>query len=323
MATNYTNTLAGMLFLNDQNLADIFPSEVLDGADVVKAAIAIPSSSGGTQHKYIRQSYAAGVGFREMNTGVTNAASRFDDITDNLKYLDASFARDVAVARAYRNGVDAYIQRETGLALKAAMYAIELGIFGFGQATQFVGLPYRVEFADTDYNRIVSAGGAGGKWVWFLRWAEDGVALVAGNDGRVDMAFDANNIGQVTDAGGTNKYMAYLVSLGMWIGLQVGSTYDAARIANLDGTSDDLLTDDLMMEALSLFPAGHNPNMIVMNRTASLELQKSRTAVNPTGQPAPLPTMFEGIPIVISESLGVDEATVDATTTTSTTSSSV
>lgn len=323
MATNYTNTLAGMLVLNDQNLADIFPSDVLDGADVVKSAVAIPSSTGGTQHKYIKQTYAATVGFRKMNTGVANVASRFDDVTDNLEYLDASFARDVAVAKAHRKGVDAYINRETGLSLKAAMCAIELGMFGFGQSTQFVGLPYRLEFADTDYARIVNAGGSGGKSVWFLRWAEDGVALVAGNDGRVDMSFDANNICQVTDAGGTNKYMAYLVSLGLWIGLQVGSIYDAARIVNLDATSDDLLTDDLMMEALSLFPAGHNPNMIVMNRTARLELQKSRSATNPTGQPAPLPTMFENIPIMISESLGIAEGTVNASTTTSTTSSSV
>jgi len=325
MATNYTNTLAGMLVMNDQNMADIYPSEVLNLSPVVAQAMAVPASSGGTQHKYIRELTAPGAAFRKINTGVTNAAATFEDVTHNLEYLDPSFTRDVALADAYRAGLSAYIQRETGKALRQGLYGIEQAIFNFDQATQFIGLPYMNDYADTDLGQIVDAGGAGGKSVWIIRWAEDGCALVAGNDGRVDMKWDDNSptIVQVTDAGATNVYSAYRVTLGMWIGLQVGSLYDVVRIANLDGTSDDLLTDDVISEALSKFPAGHDPNMIVMNRTARKELQQSRTATNPTGAPAPFPTEAFGVPIVVTEALGSSEAEVDGSTTTTTTSSSV
>ena len=325
MATNYTNTLAGLLVMNDQNMADIYPNQVIDNAPVVQVATAIPASTGGTQHKYVKRTTRATAGFRKINTGVTNTAEVFTDVTNNLEFLDPSFTRDVAIADAYRKGLSAYIEQETGAELKTAMYAIERAIFNFDQATQFVGLPYMNDYADTDVGQIEDAGGAGGKSVWIMRWAEDGVALVAGNDGRVDMKWDDDNptIVQVTDAGATNVYSAYRVTLGMWLGLQVGSLYDVVRIANLDGTSDDLLTDDVIGNALSKFPAGHNPNMIAMNRTARLELQQSRTATNPTGAPAPFPMEAFGVPIVVTDALGSSEAEVDASTTTTTTSSSV
>jgi len=328
MATNYTNTLAGLLVLNDQNLADIYPSNVLNMSPVIAKAFAQKASSGGTQHKYVRQLTAPGATFRKINTGVTNAAATFEDITNNLEYLDPSFTRDVALARGYRKGLSEYIKGETGKSIVQGLYGIEQAVFNFNIATQFVGLPYMVEYADTDYaspSQIVDAGGSGGKSVWLMRWGEDAVSLVAGNDGRVDMEWNDDNptIVRVTDAGATNVYSAYLVTLGLWIGLQVGSIYDVVRIANLDATSDDLVDDDILSTALSKFPAGHNPNMIVMNRTAHKELQQSRTATNPTGAPAPFPTEAFGVPIVVTDALSDSEATVNTSTTTTTTSSSV
>jgi hypothetical protein len=314
-----------MLLLNDQNMADIYPTNVLDDAPVIMQASAIPASQGGTVHKYLRRSTAAGVGFRELNTGVTNAAEQFDDITVTCKILDGSYTRDVMLADAYRKGRSAYIERETFGSLKASMFALEQAIFNFDQDTQFVGLPYFNDYADTDVGQIVDAGGAGGKSVWLIRWGEDAVSVVAGNDGRISMLWDDDNptIVQVTDAGATNVYSAYRVTLAGYFGLQVGSTYDVVRIANLDGTSDDLLTDDLISDALAKFPAARPPNMICMNRTAHKELQQSRTATNPTGAPAPFPSESFGVPIVVTDALGDSEATVNASTTTTTTSSSV
>jgi len=331
MATNYTNTLAGLLVLNDQSLAAIYPNQVLDNAPVVQAAVAVPASAG-TQHKFVKQTYAATAGFRLINTGVTNLASRFEDVTLNCAFLDASFTRDVALASGFisKIGMGPYMEHETGKAIRAGMYGIEQAIFNGSsvgnQVHKFIGLPQMEEYGDTDYGtQVVNAGGSGGKSVYIIRWAEDGVALVAGNDGRIDMIWndDAPTIVQVVDAGGTNVYSAYRVTLGMWMSLQVGSLYDVVRICNLDGTSDDLLTDDLLSDALSLFPAGHTPNMIVMNRTARKELQQSRTATNPTGAPAPFPMEAFGVPIVTTEALSITESTVNATTTTTSTSSSV
>jgi hypothetical protein len=47
-------------------------------------------------------------------------------------------------------------------------------------------------------------------------------------------------------------------------------------------------------------------------------LQASRTATNPTGAPAPFPENAFGIPIVVTDALPIDEATVNSTTTATT-----
>ena len=319
MADNYTNTLAGMLMLNDQNMADIYPTNVLDDAPVVRAAYAVPASQGGTQHKYIRRKTAAGAGFRAVGTGVTNAAEVFEDFTISCKYLDSSFERDVALAAGYKGGLGAYIQKETFAALKSGFAALERALFT-NVASGFGGLLQFNDYAITGGTQVVDAGGSGGKSVWLLRWAEDGVALVAGNEGRVDMQWDDDNPTMVRVSASGGYRSGYLVTLGAWFALQVGSTYDAARICNLDATSDDLLDDDLLAQGISKFAASRQPNMIVMNRTALSELRQSRTATNPTGNPAPFPTEAFGIPIVVTDILPDAEAAVNTSTTPTTTS---
>jgi len=319
MADNYTNTLAGLLMLNDANMKDIYPTNVLDDAPVIKQAFAMPASQGGTLHKYLRRKVAAGAGFREIGTGVTNAAEQFEDISLVCKFLDPSFTRDVALAAGYRGGLSAYIQKETLAALKSGFAALERALFT-NVASGFNGLLQFADYSVTGGTQVVSAGGAGGKSVWLLRWADDGVAVVAGNDGRMDMLWDDNSPTIVQVDRGTTSYSGYRVTLGGYFGLQVGSTYDVARICNLDGTSDDLLDDDLIAEAMGKFAASRQPNMIVMGRAALAELRASRTATNPTGAPAPFPTEAFGVPIVVTDILPTDEATVDSTTTPTTTS---
>lgn len=319
MAQQYTNTLAGMLLLNDQNMADIYPDGVLDDAPVIKQAFAVPASQGGTLHKYIRRYSAAGAGFRALSSGVNNAAERVEDVSVVCRILDPSFDRDVMLAAGYKGGIGAYINRETQGAIRSGFFGLEQALFT-NVAGGFAGLLQFDDYSMIDTStQIVNAGGAGGKSVWLLRWGLDDVALVAGNDGRMDMVWDDNSptIVRITDANG-NPYSAYRVTLGGYFGLQVGSKYSAVRIANLDGTSDDLLDDDLIAEALSKFPAARQPNMIVMNRTAQAELRASRTATNPTGAPAPFPTEAFGVPIVTTDALPTDEATVNSTTTATT-----
>jgi hypothetical protein len=306
-------------------MADIYPTNVLDDAPVVAQAVAQAASQGGTLHKYLRRKVAAGAGFRHINTGISNAAEQFEDISAICRLLDGSFDRDVALAAGFRGGLSAYIERETMAALKSCMFAIEQGIFTNAKTTAFAGLLQFSDYnIDNSTSQVVNAGGAGGKSVWLLRWGLDAVSIIAGNEGRMDMIWSDDNptIVRITDSG-SNPYSAYRVTLAGYFCLQVASTYDAVRICNLDGTSDDLLTDDLIADALSRFPAARPPNMIVMNRTSLKELQQGRTATNPTGAPAPFPNEAFGVPIVVTDALPTDEATVNSTTTPTTTSSSI
>ena len=317
-----TNTLAGLLLLNDQNMSAIYPTNVLDDAPVIARLFAQKASQGGTLHKYLRRLTAATAKFRNIGIGVANTAEIFEEVDLVCKILDASFTRDVALAAGYAKGRSAYIEKETYAALRAAMFGLETAIFnaaGNVNINKFQGLQELADYCDTGGGQVINAGGAGGKSVWLLRSSEDGVSLIAGNDGRINMEWSDDNPSVVQIAQGAGYFSAYLITLLGYFGLQVGSLYDAVRIANLDGTSDDLLTDDLIGQAIAKFPASRPPNMICMNRVSLTELQQSRTAYSPTGQPAPFPVEAFGIPIIVTDALAINETTVDATTTTTTT----
>lgn len=317
-----TNTLNGLVQMNDLNLADIGVTDLLQDAPVLARMVAVPASQGGTVHKYLKDTVAAGVAFRPVNTGILNAAPQEELVTVTCKYLDGSFHRDVALADGFKGGRAAYMQKETRKAILALFAGLEKQVLQgvSADASGFVGAP-GYSFVDSVHDdMVVSAGGAGGRSVWLVRSTEDDVAIVAGNDGVLDFSYDPEQLSKiVTDTATGAGYMALLASLAGWFAVQFGSRYSLGRICNIDGTSGKTLTDKLIAEGLSKFPASRQPNVLVMDRTSWYELQASRTATNPTGAPAPFPADAFGIPIVVSDQLKTDESTLATTTTTTTT----
>jgi hypothetical protein len=196
----------------------------------------------------------------------------------------------------------------------------ERSIFRANINKQFTGLPGNAYFdAITVDSQVINAGGNGGRSVWLLRSAPNGISVIAGNEGRIQMDTEDATV-VIADSGtGTRRYTALHRSIMAWLGLQVATQYDAARIANIDGTTGHKLTDALIAEALVKFKSGKGPSLIAMSRTSLYELQTSRTAVNPTGAPAPFPTEAFGIAIQVTDAIPEDEAALNTTTTTTTT----
>jgi len=149
---------------------------------------------------------------------------------------------------------------------------------------------------------------------YLLRHGKDDVAIVMGNEGKIVVEDEPTIIQKTANATALDAgqfYPALYVPVTGYIGFQIGGAYSAARIANIECntlTSTTAFTDDKIYGALSLFPAGRQPNVIVMNRDALRLLRQSRTATNPTGAPAPRPTEVEGIPIVVTDGLVSTEA---------------
>lgn len=314
-----TNDLAGLILLNNANATAAEASAILNDAPVIRRLYAQKASQGGTQHVFNRMLTAPGAGFRLVNEGITNAAGTFEQITLACALLDASFSRDKAIALGYRAGATAYMDKEAMASMRQAFFQAECAVFRASINKQFPGLPSNAYFDQiTADSQVVDAGGSGGKSVWLLRTAEDGVSLVAGNDGNIDMATEDATI-QALDSS-SRPYTALHRSIMAWLGLQVGSKYDGARIVNLDGTTGHVLTDDMLALAIAKFPAARQPNLICMSRTSLAELRDSRTAVNPTGAPAPFPTEAFGIAIQVTDAIPEDEAAINTTTTTTTTS---
>lgn len=313
---DYTNTMAGMLALNDRNLSPAEASSILNRAPVIAALYAQKASQGGTTHKFTRWATAPGVGFRLVNEGITNGTGTFDIVTLTCALLDGTVQRDKAVYLAM--GGASYFDKEGNRSLAEALFKMESAFFQSQINKQFTGLPGNAFFDQiTADSQVVNAGGSGGSSVWLLRSAEDGISTILGQDGKVDVGPDVEVA--LRDSS-SRSYPGMQRSILGWATLQVGCQYDAARICNLDGTANHTLTDALIMEAYMKAKAGAPFNMIAMNRTSLKELWASRTAVNPTGKEADMPVSWQGIPIIVTDAIPSNESAINTTTTTTTTS---
>jgi hypothetical protein len=327
-ATNYTdgtarasNTLLGLIDLNDQNLAGFEAVDLIQPSAFLRALPWFPASAG-TQHKFLVQTVAPGAAFRAINAGVLNVAGQSKPVTIACSILDFSYFRDVELARGYRKGIEAYLNRETALSLTAALAKAEYQLIqGEGyDATGFGGLDDVLSvWGSMGYN----AGGAGGTRVYMLIAGEDAVCGVVGGSraGEEGKFYVSDPVVQrvLTNVDGTG-YNAFNVNGTGWLALQIAGAYSVAVAFNIDQTSGHACTDDLLGELYSKFPADKQPRVshILMSRSSQKALQQSRTATNPTGQPAPFPMSWAGagreIPIVISDAVDTAETAITTTT---------
>ena len=110
------------------------------------------------------------------------------------------------------------------------------------------------------------------------------------------------------DGSSTGSYDAERQPILFWACLQIASAYDVARIMNLTADSGKGLTDDLLSQVYGKFPAEFMPTHFVMSKRSLMQLQQSRTTYSPTGAEAPLPTNWNGIPIVVTSQVSDTEA---------------
>jgi len=303
-----TNTLTGLIQMNDQNLADINVTDLLEEAPLLKVINAVTASNG-TQHKYEKQIIAPGVGFRDPNTGLLNTAGKRQLVSLDLKLMDAGFDRDRAIAMSFKDGSAAYMDKETIPSLKTAFSAAEKQMIN-GTSEDASGNAGFADALGTIGDKVISAGGVIADKqtsVYLIKSGDDDVSSVIGNEGNITMSDMFDNFlvtNQTTGAG----YDTFRVAILGYMGVQMGSIQSAVRIANLDTVAK--LDDSLLSLAISKFPAGKKPTHIAMNSQSLLQLQDSRTATNPTGKEAPFPTEVHGIPIVDTDSIGITEAIV-------------
>ncbi len=310
MADVYTS-IADLVKINDMNLADLEVTDLLQDAPLL-AALAADVASNGTEHKYLKETGAPVVGFRAVNDGRENKASADTLVTITLKILDASFAVDMALANAYRKGQAAYVAREARRHLKAAIAAAELQLVRgvSADAGGFVGLLAASTIDALADAMVYNAAGDTADsctTVLAIRSNADGndVTLITGNDGQIDIG---DTVVQNMPGATVGHYPGLYTPITGWLGLQIGSAYSVGRIANLD--SDHTLDDDMLAELLSLFPETRQPTHFVMNRASRKNLQKSRTATNSTGAPAPVPTEAFNIPIITTPAIPSNLAVV-------------
>ena len=234
MAETY-NTLNHLVQINDRNLADLEVTDLLDDAPLLKV-LYTQTASQNTVHKYLKQTVASAAAFRAALDGVTNAASQDELVTVTLQILDGSFHADVALADAYKDGRGAYLQREMFRKMRQIFSTVEKQvIYGVGNdAKGFIGL--HDGFLNALSNAMVTTPGKAGSTansqtsVYFIRHGRDDVSLVLGNDGKI-VVEDEPTIQRVAGSV-SGTFPALYVPVTGYIGLQLGSAYSSARIAN-------------------------------------------------------------------------------------------
>lgn len=305
-------SLAKLVTINNENLSGGVAEELLEDAPLVAAMAAQPASNG-TDHHWLRYDTADDtVGFRALNDGLDHGSTSDTAVTINLKILDASFTCDVQTARGYPYGVDAFLDREGMRHLKTAFAELERQVInGTGNnAAGFDGMYDQTELSSLASAKTIAGGGTTALTSVLVMNTKDPMvdaAVITGNDGNIQI--DPPQLQRV--AGGTTGWMGgYFVNIASWYGYQHGSTHSVVRICNLDAGSNSL-SDALISQAIAEFPAGRrSPNLIAMNRRSLQQLQSSRTATNTTGFPAPFPQEAFGIPIVVTDQIGLDETAV-------------
>ena len=290
------------------NLSGAELSELKNAAPVLAALPALQASDG-DYHRYSKYTQEPVVNFRAENAGRDFDHSVDTIVNLELKILDWSFAVDKAVAdRRRQGGASAWIAREGMRHLKAAMFAWEESLFyGSGAHTgAFGGLLTNTDLDALADEMVVDAGGSG-------VGLQTSCYLLRANPAEIAAVYKGSSfemgetvVQNFTDGSSLN-YPAYYTPACSWVACQHGSKYSAARIANIEpGTTE--LTDDMIYDAMSRFPAGMEPNMIVMNRGAQESLRGTRTATNIVGAPAPNVMEVAGIPVITTDALTQTEA---------------
>ena len=285
-------------------------SEVLNMSPVVARIPISDTSDGGDVHSYNIYTGAPVVGFRSENAGRDYDHSVDEVVTATCTILDFSYRVDFAVANAWRQGPEDLIAREGVRHLAAALFKVEQQVIysttSPGDAAGFSGFLTNTDYDALADDMVINAVGTTASVqssLWAFRTGFNDVRLVTPFSRGITLGDTI-----VTEANDAN-YPVYYVPASMLIGLQMGGKYSAGRICNInDATDSKPLTDDLISDLLSQFPAGMGPTFMTCNRTSLSNLQQSRTATSQSGAPAPFPQDSFGVPIVTTDAIVQTEA---------------
>jgi hypothetical protein len=277
--------------------------------------------------------------FRAANVGTPTSKATMGERLVETFISESIWNADMAVADRAEYGAMDYMEEQAALVLEGKIQAMGRQFF-YGRTSWnssgnlYTGNPNNWIAASYPYggnpngppglldlyqanSYAYSAGGSTALTatsVWGVKIGDKNVHWVAGKNGYFNMT-DVR-IQQLNDAN-NNPYNAYIQSLMLYPGLQIGDIRSVVRIDNLttstDGSSSTsnnsaTLNDDILFQAMSILPANIRPDMWFMNRRSITQLRQSRTSFNPAGTPALLPDSDTvGIPIKMTDSLANNE----------------
>lgn len=272
----------------------------------------------GTSFTTLKRTDFPTTGFRAANEGIATGKSAYAKQICELFIFGGAINLDLAVAKAHEDGISAFEMMESSGVMRSALINLGKQIW-YGTANDAKGfpgiktlLPHTAALGFS--TNVVDATGstaATASSCYAVKFGNQDAHVVVGDNGNFELPPFADQ--QLTDAAG-NPYAGRVSNLTAWTGLHVGNLNCVGRIYNLTADSGKGLTDALLSQLIEKFPVGFTPDAFFVSRRSRGQLQRSRTAtifsqvgVAPRGgnnaNIAPLPTEYEGIPIIATDSI--------------------
>lgn len=266
----------------------------------------------GTNFKSLIRTGLPTVGFRNANGGVTPSKSTYANKLVETYILSCRIEIDKAVLAASEDGPEVVKAREASGVMEAAMRWIGGQIF-YGTGKDAKGFPGFKALVDSTMDVDATGSTAStGSSVWAVKFGPQFVQLIMGMGASFTLGDFRDE--SISDANGA-KLPGEVADLMAWVGLSMQNKYSIGRIRDLTADNGKGLTDLLLADLMAKFPTGIVPDAIFMSRRSRSQLQKARTVVlngNGTSRPnqpaiAPLPTEYDGVPIIATDSISNTE----------------
>ena len=237
------------------------------------------------------------VGFRNLNEGMARSKSQYETRVFSCADISGQIAIDLGV---YRRALDPLrLQQAEASGFMEAAFRHVAKQFWYGTTNDAKGFPGIIAQMLADTAHEVDATGSTAKSsVYFVRIARETCQFLFGNGTTIDLQPEWKEE-TVNDVKG-NPFRALTNWLSGAVGARLANKNSVVRIKNIGTGTGKTLTDALMYSAYEKFTTalGAEPTHIFLTPRSREQLRASRTATTTTGQPAPLPTDWNGIPLI-------------------------
>jgi len=268
----------------------------------------------GTSFKTLVRTAYPTTGFRAANEGVEPTKSTYVNKMFETFYYDGQLEVDNAVATADEQGAEhSLMLEEDGHSRAFLLTSGKQFWYGTGTGGDAKGFPGAVQVVDSSL--VVDATGTTadtGSSVYAVVAAPKFFEVIAGNN----TVLQLGEWRKQTTTRSSKEMTAWKNSLEGWIGSAFYSKHAVGRIKKLTADSGKGLTDILLADLLNKFPVGVKPTHLFMSRRSRRQLQASRSVTlqgqgtNRPNQPAiaAIPTEYDGVPIIVTDSILDTEA---------------
>lgn len=265
----------------------------------------------GSTYKLTRRTTDPAGGFRDLNEGRLPETSDYVQEVKSLTIFDLRMSMDVMAPAIEDRSVGDILTDEATGAFRGGMRTIGRQFYygASASAKGFAGIGTQIASSgDVD-----AGGGADGTSAWLIYPGFQGVHFVVSDLAPFAISEWTKQLIRESDGKEREVLWAGITAL---IGLNVGSAASVFRVKGVKASnSANYLTDARGAELVAKVPTERQNGLIwLMNRTSKRTLQVSRSSIgqqtaNSRGQGAhaPLPTELEGIPIVTSDMIAVNE----------------